>query len=136
MLYTYQHRIEGQLSSYLEFVFDKILSNRPLYRSWSSQHFTISPQERGLMDAVAGVKGVISDNSKSPSASSSELINLNGNRLLVKISEIDPKKISILTQTIVKRVQRRIAPNESRKRVHYATLQKALEKLNAKTWGV
>lgn len=97
----------------------------------SAYESPITPQEihaKDLLNALNTVNGVIPCSSSFSSGGG--LIALSGNNITMQICELDPKKLVPLVQRIIKKVQRRYAPNESRKRIRQEELAAAFAALN------
>lgn len=139
MFYSYKVSIQGsgQLR-YLQFAFDRQLSERSNYRGDG----VLAPQKGSLPDklceAIAGVKNiVVSTKEDRYSFNSSQLIGIDGNNVTVRVVTLPNKETAELAKTIVKRIQRIIAPGEGRLLVHLDTVREQLKKLNEKRgWGL
>lgn len=128
MKYTYRIDLQGTARDivYLKMLFDRTLASG--YFSCGSQY----PPE--LIKAVNQVEGVVT--CTLGKTFSGGLITVNGNELVAKLETLDAKQIPLIASRIVKRVQRRFAKNESRKRIKLTNLQKAIAKLNKQTYGI
>ncbi len=134
MKYTYRYKVEGEHTAYLEFMFDRQLSDQHYYRNVTKLAPPVGSPQENLLNAVASVKGVISNDAPTEYVGS-ELSLLNGNILLIRVAEINVKQIPLLASTIVKKVQRRIARGESRKRITFKQLEAEIKRLGKITWG-
>jgi hypothetical protein len=132
--YIYNYKIEGEGNShYLDFSFDRQITKNRYYLNTTLD--SVGPKKerslaKNILERISHIKGVIiPGETNCPSG----LIRLDGNELLVQICEIQPQKIQKLSQTIVKKMQRIIAPNESRKRIGMKTLKDFSKKTFGKT---
>lgn len=133
MKYTYERNLGGG-HSYLHFIFDRQISSRSVYRMGMFLRKYASAKEIDLMNAIANTVGVIkTDDEMDCSGSGSELINLDGSNITVKISSL--YNIGEIVKQIVKKVQWRYAQGESRKRVSISELQRVIEAKNNITFG-
>lgn len=135
MLYTYKWiQQAGGLGNcgYLEFAFDRQLSHRTLYRDNGFRE-SAKKEELELMDAVANTKGVIKGCLRV--TSSGGLVKLEGNELLAQVHVLQASDAVRTANNIVKKVQRRLAKGEPRRRIKKADLDEQVKKLNARTWG-
>jgi len=113
----YTVKLEGQ---YLKFSLDRQVSTQTLYRAWTKPGGTIGPYgtsaEAELCDAIANTPGVIKS-SNVRTACDIEHILLEGDKVSVKVITIGPRHPMEIATQIVKKIQRRVAKGESRKRV-------------------
>ena len=135
MKYTYKLDLQGLAHQipYLRMAFDRPLSTECVYRRpYYKQNIT--PDQEELMDCIAQTEGVL----MSPyldTSSRSELINLDGCNMVVLLATIDPREVPVIVSRIVKKIQRRIAPWEHRKRITHKRLLAYQKRLNHRTWG-
>jgi hypothetical protein len=112
----YTVKLDGQ---YLKFNFDRQVSNETIYRSWTMPGSVIGPKggvkEKDLCDAIAHTPGVLRSTNNS-CVDGVEHIMLQGAEVSVKIITIGNNVREIANQ-IVKKIQRRFAKGEGRKRV-------------------
>jgi hypothetical protein len=128
MKYTYRIDLQGNARDivYLKMLFDRNLA--------IGYHSSSSDKPIELVKAVNQVEGVTT--CALGRIIDGGLITVEGNELVAKVNLVDMKLIPALVSRLVKRVQRRVAKGESRKRVKLTSLQQAVSKLNAKTYGV
>jgi Holliday junction resolvasome RuvABC ATP-dependent DNA helicase subunit len=131
--YTYHVDLQGldRSTTYLNFQFDRVLSTQSFYLSTSGRF--VPPVELDLLKGVNDVKGVVKG---SPGDYSSSLINVSGNTLIVKIIGVVPSEIPNIADRIVKRVQRRFAKGEARRRVNRDKVIAEIAALNVRLNGL
>jgi len=134
MKYTYRYDIQGNGDShYLHMYFDRPLAASSFYR----HNDDVSPKDRELSDAIAHTPNVLCNDQFAGtgelSGASAELIHVDGTALTVKI--VPHRNVPEIAKQIVKKVQRRLAPKESRRRVLKATLDAYVKRLNERTYG-
>ena len=135
--YTYRYMIQGQghSSHYIELAFDRVLSNVSAYRIGCLRPAD-QPKLCELMDAIAATKNVICDPDINNDANHAELIHIGGNSVLVGVAGCFGDKTPVeLVNQIVKKVQRRFAKGESRKRRLFKQVEATYKRRNLKTWG-
>lgn len=92
--------------------FDRVLSPRTAYASWVGETClgdSIPENVASLLAAVATVPGV--NNHRDGHT------NVRGNQLELEIISITPTPVREIVKTVLKRIQRRVAPMEGRKMV-------------------
>ncbi len=135
MNYTYRYEIQGGGSAhYVKLVFDRVLSGNSVYRSGILRE-KASPKVCELMDAIADTPNVIKTRDNDFTGPS-ELIHVSGCEILVAVAPfIGGVNIPEVANQIIKKVQRRFAKGENRKRILYKDLEAKQKALNLKTWG-
>ena len=128
MKYTYRIDLQGNAH---DIVYLKMLFDRNLVIGYNSSS-NDKPLE--VIKAVNQVEGVTT--CSLGRIIDGGLIVVEGNELTVKVNTVDMKEIPALVSRLVKRIQRRFAKGEPRQRVKLTSLQQAVSKLNAKTYGV
>jgi len=129
MKYTYRAEAGTSDALYLKFSFDRQLSDR--YRSRGSSVLAPhTPELRDLMEAVARTRHVIASLNPIKDVNYSELIVANGSELTVKCVLFPTAGIPELANQIVKKVQRRFAKGEPRRRIKQKELQAELDRVN------
>lgn len=132
--YTYRYMVQGNTSHYVELAFDRILSPVCAYRM-NCLRPVGQPKVCELMDAIAATPNVIRDPDIN-AVNHAELIHVTGNSVLVKVAGRFGDKTPVeLVNQIVKKVQRRFAKGESRKRRLFKQVEAAYKRRNLKTWG-
>lgn len=130
MKYAYRIDVQGfGTTTYLKFQFDRQIGEGSAYHS-SSCFSEFSPKTKSILRAVNQIKGV--NKGREGVFGSGGLVEVNGSELVVQIAGADTSAFPKIADRIVKTVQRRIAPNESRQRVKCSTIQKEVDRLNAK----
>lgn len=116
-------KYSARLSSaaYLEINFDRQLSSEGLYRHWikpgSSIRQTCPPLVENILDAIAATPGVLDGGQTCDTSFHAESIRIEGNEIKVKIIPLHRNGVAEICNQIVKKVQRRVAKGESRRRV-------------------
>lgn len=135
MYYSYKHDLQGYkppFLQYLKFAFDRQLSEKAYYFNKQCQPEVGSVAFR-IMNSVSKVSGVIRPNLDDILGSG--LICVKENLLTVRICSLNISTIPELAKTIVKRVQRIIAPHEPRQLVNSEKTYCIARERNLKTWG-
>lgn len=131
MKYTYNYDIQGGGNShYLHIHFDRQLSQQCFYRSHIKETLFTPPPKPviELMNAIAHTPNVCCDDSKDATSFTSELINVDGTEITVRI--VPNRNITEIVNQIAKKVQRRFAKGETRQRVKLQDLQKLADTIN------
>lgn len=135
MKYTYFLSIQGndRSSHYLVMQFDRQLSGRSYYRDHDFSHPPALVKE--LMEALANTPNVIKGDyfNSEPRGSGGELIHVDGAEITVKI--VPMHNVPEIAKQIAKKVQRRFAKGEGRKRIMLKELDDYAAALKAKTYG-
>jgi len=133
MKYTYCHDIQGndRSSHYLKMCFDRSLSSEGFYRREADK----APKKiKELLEAIERTPNVLRvdpDMVGNPG-----LINVNGCEIVAKIVvPVGKVRVAEIASQIAKKVQRRFAKGESRKRVLHSVIEAKRVANNLKTWG-
>ena len=133
--YTYRYMVQGHTSHYVEFAFDRSISPVSAYRKGILRP---AGQTKAceLMDAIAATPNVLCDPTLNDNRIHAELIHVNGNTVLVAVAPRFGEHTPVeLVNQIVKKVQRRFAKGEGRKRLLFKDVDAEYKKRNLKTWG-
>lgn len=130
--YSYYFDIQGHGSShYIKILLDRQLSTEHYYLGSSVLAPPQSSLALAVTEAAAEVEGVIPC---PESLHKSGLINVSGNELTVKTSALTVEDKRRVTQAIVKRLHRMLAPQQPRKCYSMKKLIKETERAN-KRWA-
>lgn len=126
MKYSYKIDREGSGSTYVKIKVDRNISDRSLYRGSSFLEKYANKTQINLMDAINSTPGVVKGSKNDITGAGH--IHLEGNAVTVRIiAQLDMAEI---TKQIVKKIQRRYAKGEARKRILEAEILAKIDRLN------
>lgn len=112
----YKYELSGVESLYFTILLDRQVSNGYVTRGGICGEKT-STSEMSLLNAIANDRCAIKSNWTNRYESLAELIALDGNKITIKTTIVDKSKAAVNMNRLIKRIQRKIAPNESLRRI-------------------
>lgn len=124
----YSYRIDASANAaYLKMAFDRNISSRYISFSNIFTNFA-TPAQMEMMRALNKTPGTIEGHPDATSGGG--LISFDGNTITIQINQ--HLNMAETVKRLVKKVQRRIAKGESRKRISHDTILANIERLNGK----
>jgi hypothetical protein len=132
MEYTYCHDIQGndRNTHYLKMCFDRLLTNGRFYQR---QVGTAPEKEQKLLNIIEKTPNVVPVNAVCYGPG---LILVDGCEITARIvTPVGKVRVAEIASQLAKKIQRRFAKGESRKRVLHSVVKARQEANNLKTWG-